>query len=176
MPFWTNCVPATEASRQQPRHKKKTAKQVSSPATCSRNTHVQISSSPTPQDASMAARSAAAASTKANSSQHRADPSKHDDHRADAPQEPRALRDWKWRKDPEAVNNPCYKGDGLGGTGYVNLREGDLVWTGQCPGTPPKPRSDGIPWRFGLNLQTARSGWFPCSFAIKPAKQFTLSN
>ena len=86
----------------------------------------------------MAARSAAAASTKANSSQHRAEPSRHDEHRVDAPQEPRALRDWKWRKDPEAVDNPCYKGDGRGGTGYVNLREGDLVWTGQCPGTPPK--------------------------------------
>ena len=86
--------------------------------------------------------------------------------------EPRALRDWKWRGDPDASNNPCYKGDGRGGTGYINLHKGDLIWTGRCSGPAPEARSDGIPWRFGFNLQTARSGWFPCTFAVKPAKQF----
>ena len=86
--------------------------------------------------------------------------------------EPRALRDWKWREDADANNNPCHKGDGRGGTGYINLRKGDLVWTGRCSGPAPEARGDGIPWRFGLNLQTARSGWFPCTFAVKPAKQF----
>ena len=86
--------------------------------------------------------------------------------------EPRALRDWKWRDDADATNNPCHKGDGRAGTGYVNLHKGDLVWTGRCSGPAPTARSDGIPWRFGLNLQTAKSGWFPCTFAVKPANQF----
>ena len=128
------------------------------------------------RSATMAAYGAALASTQASSSQHHVTPRTNNDQQGNAPPEPRALRDWKWREDPEAANNPCHKGDGRGGTGYVNLRRGDLVWTGQCPGTPPRPRSDGIPWRFGLNLQTARSGWFPCDFAIKPAKQFTFPN
>ena len=101
----------------------------------------------------MAAYGAALASTKASSSQHHATPNMTNDQQGTAPPEPRALRDWKWREDAEAANNPCHKGDGRGGTGYVNLRKDDLVWTGQCPGTPPRPRSDGIPWRFGLNLQ-----------------------
>ena len=123
--------------------------------------------------ATMAAYGAAIASTQASSSQHHANPAINDpDQQSNTPPEPRALRDWTWRKDPEAANNPCHKGDGRGGTGYVNLRKGDLIWTGRCSGTPPRPRSDDIPWRFGLNLQTARSGWFPCAFATKPAKQF----
>ena len=84
--------------------------------------------------------------------------------------EPIALRDWKWRDDADASNNPCHKGYGRVGTGYIDLRKGDLIWTGRCSGPAPAARSDGIPWRFGL--QTARSGWFPCTFAVKPAKQF----
>ena len=86
--------------------------------------------------------------------------------------EPRAIRDSKWREHLDASNNPCYKGDGRGGTGYINLHKGDLIWTGRCSGPAPEARGDGIPWRFGFNLHTARSGWFPCTFAVKPAKQF----
>ena len=122
----------------------------------------------------MAAYGAAIASTQASSSQHHAKSAMNNDQQGNAPPEPRALRDWTWRKDTEAADNPCHKGDGRGGTGYVNLRKGDLIWTGRCSGSLPRPRSDHIPWRFGLNLQTARSGWFPCAFATKPAKQFTF--
>ena len=86
--------------------------------------------------------------------------------------EPRAICDWEWREDLDASNNPSYKGVGRGGTGYINLHKGDLIWTGRCSGPAPEARGDGIPWRFGFNLQTARSGWFPCTFAVKPAKQF----
>ena len=86
--------------------------------------------------------------------------------------EPRALRDWDWRNDPHTRTNPLSREDGRGGSGYVRLRKNDLVWTGRNSGRAPVARSDGIPWRFGLNLRTARSGWFPCDFATKPAQQF----
>ena len=90
----------------------------------------------------------------------------------DTPYEPRALRDWEWREDADASRNPCHRTDGRGGSAYLKIRTGDLVWTGERPGTPPGNRTDGIPWRYGLNLRTARTGWFPCTYVTKPAARF----
>ena len=84
------------------------------------------------------------------------------------PPDPKALRDWKWSDDPETRNNVCPNG-----LRYINLSKGDTIWTGRCPGTPPRQREDGIPWRYGLNFQTAKSGWFPCTYATKPDKRFS---
>ena len=63
--------------------------------------------------------------------------------------DPKALRDWKWSTGPETRNNVCPNG-----LRYINLSKGDIIWTGRCPGTPPRQREDGIPWRYGLNFQT----------------------
>ena len=88
------------------------------------------------------------------------------------PHEPRALREWIWREDPDTSRHPLGRSDGRGGSAYLTIRTNDLIWTGERPGTPPKDRSDGTPWRYGLNLRTARTGWFPCTYAIRPAAQF----
>ena len=88
------------------------------------------------------------------------------------PHEPRALREWIWREDPDTSRHPLDRSDGRGGSAYLTIRTNDLIWTGERPGTPPKDRSDGTPWRYGLNLRTARTGWFPCTYAIRPAARF----
>ena len=78
--------------------------------------------------------------------------------------EPRATRSWS-RVDDRTTNS-CYD---LKGFRFMKPNLGDTIWPiDHMEGPRPTPRIDGISWQYGQNLTTAKHGWYPAEYVLRP--------